>query len=72
VVEAVQEGQFHIYPIATVDQAIEMLTGLKAGELNKQDKYPSGSVNYKVTAKLAEFADIRHEYAKPEVHEGEK
>ncbi|KPJ92345.1 MAG: ATP-dependent protease [Gammaproteobacteria bacterium SG8_11] len=66
VVEAVGEGRFQIYPIETIDQAIETLTGLKAGELNKQNKYPKGSVNYKVTAKLAEYADIRHEFAKSE------
>jgi predicted ATP-dependent protease len=72
VVEAVQEGRFHVYPIETVDQAVEMLTGMKAGELNKQNNYPKGSVNYKVTAKLAEYADIRHEYAKPEHHESDK
>ena len=73
VVDAVQEGMFQIYPIKTVDQAIEMLTGLKAGELNKQNKYPKGTVNYKVTAKLAKFADIRHEFVKHDASsEGDK
>jgi lon-related putative ATP-dependent protease len=72
VVDAVEEGKFQIYPIETVDHAIEMLTGLKAGELNKQNNYPKGSVNYKVTAKLAEYADIRHEFSKHESSEGEK
>jgi lon-related putative ATP-dependent protease len=72
VVEAVEEGDFQIYPIETVDQAVEMLTGLKAGELNKQNKYPKGSINYKVTAKLEEYAEIRHEFVKHDSSDGEK
>jgi len=67
VVEAVAEGRFHIYPIETVDQAIEMLTGISAGELNKQGKYPKGSVNYQVAARLEEYAEIKHEFVKPDV-----
>ena len=72
VVDAVEEGKFQIYPIESVDQAIEMLTGLKAGELNKQNKYPKGSVNYKVTTKLEEYAEIRHEFVKHDSSDGEK
>jgi len=67
VVEAVAEGRFHIYPIETVDHAIELLTGVSAGELNKQGKYPKGSVNQQVAVRLEEYAEIKHEFVKPEI-----
>ncbi|MGB5293359.1 MAG: ATP-binding protein, partial [Thermoanaerobaculia bacterium] len=48
VVEAVAAGKFHVYPVETVDQGIELLTGLKAGELGEDDSYPEGSLNRRV------------------------
>lgn len=55
VVEAVENGQFSIYAIDTVDDGIELLTGISAGEPNKQGQYPKGTVNYKVQQSLAEY-----------------
>src|SRR5512146_1773728 len=40
VVEAVAEGRFHVYPVCTIDQGIEILTGLAAGEKGSDGKYP--------------------------------
>jgi len=57
VVEAVREGKFHIYSVKTVDQGIEILTGVKAGERKKVGAYEPGTVNYLVDKKLKEFAD---------------
>ncbi|MCX7711028.1 MAG: AAA family ATPase [Clostridia bacterium] len=56
VVEAVKEGKFHIYPVKTIDEGIEILTGVKAGEKNKSGSYPRGTINYKVYEKLKRFA----------------
>ncbi|MEO0076683.1 MAG: ATP-dependent protease, partial [candidate division WOR-3 bacterium] len=58
VVEAVKQGKFHIYAIKTIDEGIELLTGLKAGEKDEQGNYPSGTVNYLVNEKLKQLALI--------------
>jgi lon-related putative ATP-dependent protease len=62
VVEAVEAGRFHVYPVETVDQGIEILTGLPAGEPDEQGNYPEGSVNHLVKARLAELAEKRQEF----------
>jgi lon-related putative ATP-dependent protease len=59
VVQAVEDGQFHVYPVETVDQGIEILTGLPAGERDAEGDYPEGSVNALVEKRLAEIADKR-------------
>jgi Predicted ATP-dependent protease len=48
VIQAVAEGKFHIYPIKTIDEGIEILTGVKAGERLPDGKYEEGTVNYLV------------------------
>ena len=57
VVEAVKEGKFHIYPVKTIDQGMEILTDMKAGELRKDGTYPKGTINYLVDQKLRELAE---------------
>ncbi len=57
VVEAVEAGQFHVYAVETVDQGIEILTGLPAGEPDEDGDYPEGSVNFQVKERLAELAE---------------
>ncbi len=55
VVEAVKEGKFHIYPIKTVDEGMEILTGLPAGERGSDGNFPEGTINRKVEDKLFYF-----------------
>jgi lon-related putative ATP-dependent protease len=62
VVEAVEAGQFHVYAVETVNQGIEILTGLPAGEPDEAGAYPEGSINYRVKARLAELAEKRQEF----------
>ena len=71
VVEAVQAGQFHIYPVATVDEAVTLLTGLDAGVMDEQGEFPIDTLNGRVDARLRYFAELRHEFAKggEEYHE---
>ena len=64
ILKAVEEGTFHIYAIDTVDDGIEILTGVKAGKLNKNGKYPAGSVNAIVSQKLDEYYQCYVHYAK--------
>jgi predicted ATP-dependent protease len=59
VVDAVKAGQFAIYPISHVDEGIEVLTGMPAGVLDKQGKYPKGTVNRAVADRLAQMAKKR-------------
>jgi lon-related putative ATP-dependent protease len=56
VVEAVSAGQFHIYAVKTIDEGIEILTSLPAGAPGDNGKYPEGSVNARVEARLEDFA----------------
>jgi len=62
VVEAVKKGRFHIYPVETVDQGIEILTGVPAGERDKQGNYPEGTINHIVERRLAELAEKRSSF----------
>lgn len=65
VVTAVADGRFHIYPVSTVDEGISILTGVAAGELDEQGQYPPDSVNGRVIARLAEFAEKQHAFNEP-------
>jgi lon-related putative ATP-dependent protease len=65
VVAAAAAGQFRIYAVENVDQAIALLTGLPAGEADAKGDYPEGSVNRKVAARLAELTEIRKSFARP-------
>ncbi|MCK4587100.1 MAG: ATP-dependent protease, partial [Gammaproteobacteria bacterium] len=66
VVKASEQGKFHIYPVSTVDEAIALLTGIKAGKLNKKGNYPKASINYRVQSRLEELAKLRHEFGESE------
>ena len=61
---AVNEEKFHIWAVDTVDDGIELLTGVKAGKANKDGKYPKGSVNNAVQQGLAKFYKCYAKYAK--------
>jgi len=56
IVEAVSQGKFHIYPVQTIDQGIEILTGVPGGEKKSDGSYPEGTVNLRVDKKLMDLA----------------
>jgi ATP-dependent Lon protease len=56
VIEAVAKGQFHIYPVATIEQGIEILTGVGAGRKNASGKYDPEGVFGKADARLTQMA----------------
>lgn len=56
VVEAVKERKFHIYPVKTIDEGIEILTGVKAGKRLKNGSFEPGTINYLVDQQLRQFA----------------
>jgi predicted ATP-dependent protease len=57
VVQAVAEGKFHIYPVMTVDEGIELLTGIPAGALDESGRFPEGTLHARVLARLKELAE---------------
>lgn len=61
VVEAVRRGEFHIWPIRAIDEGIEILTGVPAGELQPDGTYPEGTVNARVMGRLQELARVGKE-----------
>jgi lon-related putative ATP-dependent protease len=61
IVEAVQHGQFNIYGVSTVDQGIEILTGIAAGEKGADGRFPPGTINRRVEDQLRAFAHhVKH------------
>lgn len=60
VVEAAAAGRFHVWPVATVDEAMELLTGLPAGEPDARGHLPRGSLNERVAQALAEMTAALH------------
>ena len=58
VIEAVKKGKFHIYAVKTIDEGIEILTGVPAGKKDKNGKFPLGTINYLAQEKLRKFAKI--------------
>ena len=65
IVKAAQEGRFHIYAVRTIDEGIEILTGVPAGELKKDGTYPKGTVNYLVLQQLRQQAESMRSYSVP-------
>jgi lon-related putative ATP-dependent protease len=66
VVEAVRNKQFHVYSVENVDQAIEVLTGVPAGEADAEGKYPEDTINYRAEHKLLEMSESREKFIKPQ------
>jgi predicted ATP-dependent protease len=63
VVEAAAAGRFFIYPVETIDEGIALLTDREAGERDAQGRYPEGSINGLVEARLVAFATARQAFA---------
>ena len=63
VVEAAAGGKFHVYPVETIDQGIELLTGVPAGEPDPRGDFPAGTVNGLAQGTLLEFARNARDFA---------
>lgn len=57
VVTAATEGKFHVYVVEGVDQAVELLTDLPAGERQSDGAYPEGTIHHAVQGRLRELAE---------------
>lgn len=66
VVQAVEDKKFHIYSVGHIDEGIEILTGMSAGQSDQYGVFPQGSLNAKVAAKLSRFAKYKAGKSKEE------
>lgn len=71
VVDTVRDGKFSIHPIERVEEGLEILTGMQAGELREDGTYPEDTVNYLVVKRLTEITEALKE-KKEEKEEVEK
>jgi lon-related putative ATP-dependent protease len=62
VCKAVEDGKFSVYTVETIDDGIELLTGITAGQKDEDGKFPADSINYLVQSKLTEYATKMHDY----------
>jgi predicted ATP-dependent protease len=58
VIEAVANGLFAVYAVASVNETLELLTGQLAGEANEEGNYPENSINFKAISRLKEISDM--------------
>ncbi|MEW6571076.1 MAG: AAA family ATPase [Nitrospirota bacterium] len=70
VVDSVKEGKFFLYPIQRVEEGLEILTGMPAGELREDGTYPEGTINHLVARRLEQIAEAMEK--KKEKEEEEK
>lgn len=56
VLQAIKDGQFHIHPVSTIEEAMEILTGMRAGERLKDGRFSSKSIYAAVDERLSELA----------------
>ena len=69
VVKAVKDGKFHIYPVSTIDEGIEILTGVKAGERRKDGAFEPNTLNERVDRRLKVMAETLTRFAEAPARE---
>jgi lon-related putative ATP-dependent protease len=67
VVEAVRDGKFHIWPVGTIDEGMEILTGVRAGMRQEDGSFEPESVNQRADTRLRELAETMRDFAKEEL-----
>jgi predicted ATP-dependent protease len=58
VLQAVRAGQFHVYAVRQVDEALSLLVGMPVGEADEDGQFPDGSVNGRVVDRLRDIAEM--------------
>ena len=62
VIEAVKSGTFRIYAVETIDEGIEILANMKAGEINEEGNYKEDTINYLVQKRLETYSELSKDY----------
>lgn len=70
IVEAIRQGKFAIYSVGSVDEGIEILTGVKAGKRLEDGKFEEGSINGRVQKRLEQLAKVMRDFGKDEKKKG--
>jgi lon-related putative ATP-dependent protease len=65
VVQAVEDGRFHIYAVEAITDGIELLTGVPAGEMDEEGNYPEGSIGRRIVERIEKIAKKQREYSRP-------
>ena len=66
VVDAVNDGLFQVHTVETIDDALEVLLGMPAGEADSKGEYPEGTINHAVVKRLEELHRLHKQYGKPD------
>jgi predicted ATP-dependent protease len=66
VAEAIQKNKFHIYPVSTIEEGIEVLTGVRAGKRRKNGTFQPDSINDRVQKRLISLAEKLRDFGKTE------
>ena len=69
IVQAVAAGQFHIYPVQTLDEALEMMTGVPAGVRGADGAFPAQTINGRVDRRLRQLAEQLQRFGRPPAKE---
>ncbi|MEW5921267.1 MAG: ATP-binding protein [Bacillota bacterium] len=72
VLQAVRENKFHIYAVKTVEEGMEILTGIPAGQPGEDGNYPEGTINYLVVKRLQEYNALLDKQGRDQDKEPEK
>jgi predicted ATP-dependent protease len=62
VIEAIEQGLFSVYAVQNIDDAVTIITGIEAGERDKDGKFPANSVNARVEEQLVKYATLRKKH----------
>ena len=65
VVAAVRDGKFHVWAVNDIDEAMELLTGMQAGEPDEKGEVAEGTINFHIALQLAELAQMRQNLQRP-------
>ncbi|MDD4876648.1 MAG: hypothetical protein PHQ86_05940, partial [Dehalococcoidales bacterium] len=66
VVEVIKSGNFHIYPVNTIDEGMKVLTGLEVGTRLKDGQFKANTINDKVQKRLVTLAEQLRDFSKGE------
>jgi lon-related putative ATP-dependent protease len=66
IVEVARAGQFHVWPVNTIDEGIEILTGVQAGRRIEDGNFEQDTVNARVDQRLRQLAETMKAFGKSE------
>jgi lon-related putative ATP-dependent protease len=72
VVDSAKEGRFHVYSVKTIEEGMEILTGVRAGVPLPKGGYTKGSVNDLVDRRLRDLAQQMRDFGRPKKSKGKK